>query len=262
MTQTKLVPVEQKQVEFYEDEVLAVRLENGAVMVPLRPIVERLGLDWRAQTRRINRDPILSEEIQSVAVTATDSYRTIKRDMLCLPLDFVSGFLFGVNANRVKAELRERVIMYQRECHKVLAEAFSSGRLTNNDLYQKMMVADTPSAVAYRHAQAIMQLAEQQFVHEEQLADHNRRLESLEAELGRSDRSVTRTQAADISQAVKAVALQLGQRSGKNEYGGVYGELYRRFEIASYKDMPASRFDEAMDFLNEWLQTLTQSNPF
>ena len=58
-----LVPVEQKTVEFYEDQVTAVRLANGEVFIPLRPIVEGLGLDWPAQTRRINRDPILSAEV-------------------------------------------------------------------------------------------------------------------------------------------------------------------------------------------------------
>jgi hypothetical protein len=44
--------------------------------------------------------------------------------MVCLPLDYIAGFLFGVNADRVKPELRERVILYQRECYRVLADAF------------------------------------------------------------------------------------------------------------------------------------------
>jgi hypothetical protein len=56
-----LAVIEQKTVEFYEDQVIAVRLTSGEVFVPLRPIVEGLGLDWAAQTRRINRDPVLAE---------------------------------------------------------------------------------------------------------------------------------------------------------------------------------------------------------
>ena len=52
--------------------------------------------------------------------------------MVCLPLDYISGFLFGLNADRVKPELRERVLRYQRECYKVLAEAFQDGRLTTD----------------------------------------------------------------------------------------------------------------------------------
>ena len=98
-----LVPVEQKTVDFYEDQVTAVRLSSGEVFVPLRPIVEGLGLDWASQTRRINRDLILSDEQKRVAVTTTDSrHESMTREMLCLPLKYISGFLFGVNASRVK----------------------------------------------------------------------------------------------------------------------------------------------------------------
>jgi hypothetical protein len=44
--------------------------------------------------------------------------------MLSLPLDYLNGWLFGINVNRVKAEIRERLIPYQKECYRVLAEAF------------------------------------------------------------------------------------------------------------------------------------------
>jgi hypothetical protein len=74
--------------------------------------------------------------------------------------------------------------------------------------------------------------------------------------------AITEEQASQISQAVKAVAMKLGEQSGRNEYGGVYGELYRKFSITSYKLLPASRFQEAMDFLTDWHQTLVGDEPF
>lgn len=66
-----VVPVEQKEVEFYEDTVVAVRLQNGAVYVPVKPICDLLGVDWTAQYRRLRRDPVLSVEVQSIAVMTT-----------------------------------------------------------------------------------------------------------------------------------------------------------------------------------------------
>ena len=71
-------------------------------------------------------------------------------------------------------------------------------------------------------------------------------------------------QASSISQAVKAIALELGKRSGRNEFGGVWGELYRRFEIAGYREMPAARHSEAMNFLRDWYANIVgdQSVPF
>ena len=98
--------------------------------------------------------------------------------------------------------------------------------------------------------------------HDFQLKEYGQRLEAVEAELGKGERFITQSQAMEISQAVKTVALKLGERSQRNEFGGVYGELYRKFGIPSYRELPASRFDEAMDFLNEWLQSLVSDSPF
>ena len=68
--------------------------------------------------------------------------------------------------------------------------------------------------------------------------------------------NVSDEQASQISQAVKAVAMKMSEESGRNEYGGVYGELYRRFGITSYKLLPTRRFREAMDWLTEWFQSV------
>jgi hypothetical protein len=49
----------------------------------------------------------------------------------------------------------------------------------------------------------------------------------------------------------------MGRRSGRNEFNGVYGELYRRFKVPSYRELPAAKFDEAMAFLRDWWQAIT-----
>ncbi|MFL7838200.1 MAG: phage antirepressor N-terminal domain-containing protein [Candidatus Promineifilaceae bacterium] len=253
-----LQPVEQKTVLFYEDEITAVRMAGGEVLIPLRPIVEGLGLDWAAQTRRINRDPVLSE-VKGVAVTATPGGN---QEMLCLPLDYISGFLFGVNANRVKQELRDRVILYQKNCYKVLAEAFTEGRLTADPSFDELLAGDSPAAMAYRMATALQVMARQQLILESRVDEHDKRLEELEAQLGDPERFITPDQAMQLSQAVKTVALKLSKTSGRNEYGGVYGELYRKYGITSYKELPAAKYEDAMSWLNEWRGSIEGDVPF
>jgi hypothetical protein len=54
----------------------------------------------------------------------------------------------------------------------------------------------------------------------------------------------------------------LRRYTGSNQFGAVYGELYRKFGITSYKLLPAHRFEEAMKFLTEWYTTLTGEAPF
>jgi hypothetical protein len=253
-----LQPVEQKTVLFYEDEITAVRMADGEVLIPLRPIVEGLGLDWAAQTRRINRDPVLSE-VKGVAVTATPGG---DQEMLCLPLDYISGFLFGVNANRVKPELKERVILYQKNCYKALAEAFKDGRLTADPSFDELLSSDSPAAMAYRIATALQVMARQQLILESRVDEHDKRLEELEDQLGDPQRFITPDQAMQLSQAVKTVALKLSKASGRNEYGGVYGELYRKYGITSYKELPAARYEDAMSWLNEWRESIEGDVPF
>ena len=51
--------------------------------------------------------------------------------------------------------------------------------------------------------------------------------------------------------------------SGKKyEYGGVYGELYRRYRIPSYRELPAAKYDDAIKWLAAWFHDLTGEEPF
>jgi len=270
-----LQPAEQKTVLFYDDEITAVRLEDGRVYIPIRPICDTLGLAWSSQLQRIRRDPVLNDELLSVFVTNMESLRG-GRDVQCLPLDMLHGFLFGINSTRVREDMQERVRRYQRECYRVLSEAFQDGRLTTDtDIdIEALLQQDSPAAQAYQMAMAVVRMARQQLIlearldtavstlteHGEQLTDHTERLDQLEAAVG--GKHVTEAQAAQISQAVKAVALAMGKRTKRNEFGGVYGELYRKFSVSSYKAIPQRRFDDVMAFLNEWLQSQISDNPF
>ncbi|HEY1408381.1 MAG TPA: ORF6C domain-containing protein, partial [Promineifilum sp.] len=104
--------------------------------------------------------------------------------------------------------------------------------------------------------------ARNQLLMRAQLTDHENRLETIEAQLGDTGRNVTPDQASQLSQAVKAVALAQGKKTGRNEFGAVYGELYRKFGITSYKMLPARRFEEAMKFLTAWHESLSGTVPF
>jgi hypothetical protein len=258
------VPIEEKFVDFYGDALTAALVQEkdeARVYVPVRPICENLGLAWPSQYSRIKRDAVLSEAATSVTVTVTEAGQ--RGAMVCLPLKYLPGWLFGVSVKRVRPELQEKIIRYQREAYDVLWEAFQEGRLTAEPSVSELLESDSPAAQAYKMASAIMQMARQQLLlesrlegHESRLGDYEQRLEVVEATLGDADRYLSNPQASRISQAVKAVALLLSKSSGRNEYGGVYGELYRRYDVASYREVPASKYEEAMEWLTQWYQSL------
>lgn len=257
-----LVPLEQKSVMFYEDEVVAVLVRGDGqrdIFVPVRPLSERLGLSWSSQLQRLRNDAVLADEVRDVQVETSGG----PQKMAAIPLDYLQGWLFGINANRVKEEVRERLIRYQRECYRVLAEAFEAGELTIEAAGTDLMHHVSPATrEAYEIARAVMRLARSQMLLEarvsKRLEDVEGRLENVEVRLGVSG-TVSEEQASQLSQSVKAIAMALSKKTNRNEFGGVYGELYRRFDITAYKLLPASRFQEAMAFLNEWYEQIHSS---
>jgi hypothetical protein len=174
-----------------------------------------------------------------------------------LRVDLVPLWLTGISLEAVKDEIRPKLERYQREAAQVLWEAFQEGRLTADPAFSELLTADTPAVRAYKNALAIVELARNQVIMEAQLQDHARRLEAIESQLGDPGRYVTPDQASQISQAVKAVALLLGKKSGRNEHGSVYGELYRKFGVTGYKLVPATRFQEVMDWLTTWHEDIS-----
>lgn len=193
MSEQALIPVEQRQVTFYDDEIIALRLQDGTIYVPIRPICTLLGLNWAGQQQRIQREAVLSEAVCSVFVTHKEPNRTRQIGMLCLPLDYMHGWLFGLNANRVCSELRERVIRYQKDCYRVLAEAFQEGKVTTapDSMIDKLLHANTPAAQAYKMIMTMPQMAKQQLLHEAhlkqldtQILNNRKRIDLIEATLG------------------------------------------------------------------------------
>ncbi len=275
MTKKALVPLEQKQVVFYDDEITAVLVEEDGrqeVYISLRQLCDLLGVSYQGQIRRINDDPVLAKKVKGVNITFTPSGGRGggPQKTNCLPLDYLNGWLFGINANRVKDDVRSRLILYQEKSYKVLAEAFREGRLTADASFDDLLQQASSDVVeAYQIAQAIMKLARNQIMLESRLDDHGRtlvdygrRLETIEADLHQEDRYISESQAAQISQAVKTIAITLGKQTGKNEFGATWGEFYRKFGVAKYRYLPVAKFDEAMAWLNEFYQSLTGESPF
>ncbi len=251
-----VIPQEQLSVDFYGDELVAAIVE-GEPYIPISPICDYMGLSWSGQRERINRDAVLAGAVVSIRVTRRESQRG-PREMLCLPLKYLNGWLFGVNANRVKEELRDRVIQYQKECYEILAQAF-----------QARAVEPVPgSSLAHIRdmALAIAHMAEQQMIMEQRVSftegrldraavvvgDLSKRLGSLEYRL-RPGSNITDEQAAEISQKVKALAALLQeQRPGQNYYQGIFGELYRKYGVTSYKLIRQEQYPDVLAFLDEW----------
>lgn len=104
------------------DTTIQVLSENGQKLVPVKPICEALGVDYSTQLQKLKDDEFLSSTMGLSPIVASDGK---DREMVCIPLKFVFGWLFTINPRNVKEEARESVTRYRAKCYDVLYDYFS-----------------------------------------------------------------------------------------------------------------------------------------
>ena len=262
-----LIPRTTREVTFYGD-VLLIALVGDVPYVAIRPIAEFIGLEWSSQRLRIQRDDILSEESKLVVMTGADGRQ---REMFSLPLELLPGWLFGVTPSKARPEYREKLTQYRRDCFRVLWRAFQT------ELAQQTPEAATPSPLMEVRglALAVAQMAEQQMELQTQVITANEKIDQAITIVGDLEKrlttveqttstksAITNPQATEISNQVKALAEILTKtHPGKNHYQGIFGELYRRFGVSSYKLVRQEQYQAVLDFLERWRKTALKERP-
>ena len=262
--------IHQRTVVFYADELIAVQVEDGSIFVPVGRMCDQLGLGRQRQTQRIREHPVMSAASEQLTITTGGG----AQPTLCLRIDMIPLWLAGVNPNRVSESIREKLTRYQAEAAQVLWSAFKHDILPLSGMKSDAAVAipteRSGAEIAYEIATAVQHLARQQMemeqalVHVRDRVDRmahwaqrvEQRLDTLEIEVSPAA-DISEEQAGELALAVKAVGQALTQCGEANGYQRVYGELYRRFAITSYKRLPRVRFTDVMEWLHAWHQELT-----
>ena len=123
------------QIDFHDDKIM-VWVENDKPYVALKPIAESLGLSWARQFRTLKSDIVLSTCIATRATQVSGQ----KRKMVFLPLQFLNGWLFKINARNYQGERQERLVAYQRECYQVLNDYFMHGGAINPEASASQLI--------------------------------------------------------------------------------------------------------------------------
>ena len=90
--------------------------------ISVRKLCENLGLvDFNSQYKKIQADDSYQSEFKEIEING------IIQKVLCIPYDKVNGWLFSISVNRVKPEVRQKLIEYKKECFDVLNNYFNKG---------------------------------------------------------------------------------------------------------------------------------------
>ena len=111
-------------ISFNNQSLITVE-QNGNHYVAMKPICENIGIDWRAQRQRIVRDEVLCSTVVIITTVAEDGKN---REMLCLPIQYLNGWLFGIDINRCNPEIRDTLIKYKKECYQALHDYWFKGK--------------------------------------------------------------------------------------------------------------------------------------
>lgn len=103
-------------------EITAVTDEALNIFVPVKPICDAIGVAFERQFSKLKDHEILSSTITLRVMVAADGK---EREMVCLPLEFIFGWLFTINAKNVSDDAHDKVLEYQLECYKALYEHFT-----------------------------------------------------------------------------------------------------------------------------------------
>ena len=172
-------------IQFHNQSLIVLNHENKPY-IAMKAVCENIGLDWEAQRQRIKRHHVLSKGAFMIKVPTKGG----AQQYLCLPISMLNGWLFGIDTNRVKPEIRQKLEQYQLECFDVLYNHF-----------MPKVAQQYPNTISIEQQQA-------------------------------------------IKQAVNERSYRTGEH-----HQAIYTKFYQQFKVPRYQDLPASKFDEAIQWL-------------
>lgn len=88
-------------------------------LVVIKDICANLGIEYKRQYHKLKSDETYQSKLIKVKTNGG------MQDVFCIPLSKLNGWLFSINPNKVKPEVRQKLIDYKNECFDVLYRHFN-----------------------------------------------------------------------------------------------------------------------------------------
>ncbi|EIW8190801.1 phage antirepressor N-terminal domain-containing protein [Escherichia coli] len=111
----------------FNGQQIITAMAAGVAYVAMKPIVENLGMSWSTQQTKLMKQISKFNCVHMNMVAADGKLRKL----LCLPLKKLNGWLFSINPEKVRADIRDKLIQYQEECFTVLHDYWAKGKAEN-----------------------------------------------------------------------------------------------------------------------------------
>lgn len=265
-----LEPVEQENIAFHGQNIIAVRLADGRICVVLRWVCESLRLQPGGQVRRIERTASTADELVRVKVQTSGG----KQTMPAITLKGFPVWILTISPGEVEDEqLKELIIAYQTEAKDALYEYFINKRRFALPESQAVIPAepikpDVPqpeasSDIWIKYHQQMIQWYQWKQNMEARVQTVEQRQDNTEARVGKLEKIVDSIlpHVGGLSSAHRATATKMVNeisRISGVKHLHIWADLKDTFHVASYTDIPDEKWAEVQKWLQQRLDTAKQ----
>ena len=260
-------PREQLPVPFFDSVVLAVRAPDGCIYLDLRDICDALSLAVSSQRRRIQA----SEELHLTQFRVPVDQHMRTRDFLLL--EDVPVWLLSIRRRPKKTGVSERFQSVKAYLVRAVQQAFTqltglpsgpSSDIADLSDLDRMDLAFTQLADLSKRQDALAQS-------QDRARAAYRDLNALLRTLGERVHALERHAQHRLSPTQRGTMYRMVQTWGQARAArsprltpdvalrAAWREINARFGVSTYTDLPAARYDEIMQFVQDHYRALTGS---
>jgi hypothetical protein len=255
-------PRETLAVTFFEQPVLAVRGDDGSILLSIRDLCSATGLNLSSQLRRLRADDDLSTGMQRLRVQTAGG----PQEQEFLILEFVPAWISSVNRRRASIVVQERLrylrLFSIRQVYDAVARAAGLPEGPSSqieDLADLQRYDDAIQGIASRQ-QALEQSQEKA---RQAWREHEQRLQAIEAQLAQTA-TLSVEQRGQLYQLVQQWAqarIDHEHVTAQIAFAGCWAALKTRYKVAKYEHIPARDYADCIEFVARAYTRLTGAPP-
>lgn len=220
------------------DILTLLGVDPNAQYIPVRHVLQRVGLAPASYERALRRIPVLAQGLKPLWIVDEDGAR---RPALCLRVDLLPLWLCSLPA-KAGSDLAQ----WQHEAASVMWQQFKPNGATAQDGFVPDRYHQNAIEQSYVQAHEVAALARHQLLGEREL------YQQAEEDVMPDQMQLADAGATQMVKTARQTALTSAQLTKRNDYLGIFIGLVRVFQIYSFRHLPESRLAAAITWLEQW----------
>lgn len=229
------------------DILTLLGVDPNAQYIPVRQVLQRIGLAPASYERALRRIPVLANGLKPLWIVDEEGAR---RPALCLRVDLLPLWLCSLPA-KPGSDLAQ----WQHEAASAMWQQFKPNGATAQDGFVPDRYHQNAIEQAYVQAHEVAALARHQLLGEREL------YQQAEEDVLPDQMALVDVGATQMVKTTRQTATTSAQLTKRNDYLGIFIGLVRVFQIYSFRHLPEARLAAAIAWLEQWQSDIENDTP-